>query len=117
MFRWLSALIALPTVVYAGRAVLRVRLCGAQGPPPQYGRADLARDHPGDGHEPLPDHAGSEQVYFDAAVMLLFFLLVGRYLDEALRVRARGEAQNLLSLQSGIATVIAADGSQRKVAG
>jgi Cu2+-exporting ATPase len=57
----------------------------------------------------------SEQVYFDAAVTLLFFLLVGRYLDEALRVRARGEAQNLLSLQSGIATVVAEDGSQSKV--
>ena len=60
---------------------------------------------------------GSEQVYFDAAVSLLFFLLVGRFLDESLRVRARGEAQNLLSLQSGIATLIEADGARRKVAG
>jgi len=58
----------------------------------------------------------SEQVYFDAAVTLLFFLLVGRYLDESLRARARGEAQNLLSLQNGIATVIDADGLRRKVA-
>ena len=49
---------------------------------------------------------GSEQVYFDAAVSLLFFLLVGRFLDESLRVRARSEAQNLLSLQSGIATLL-----------
>ena len=38
---------------------------------------------------------GSEQVYFDAAVSLLFFLLVGRFLDTSLRVRARSEAQNL----------------------
>jgi Cu2+-exporting ATPase len=58
---------------------------------------------------------GSEQVYFDAAVSLLFFLLVGRFLDETLRVRARGEAQNLLSLQSGSATVIEPDGSHRAV--
>ncbi|MBK5199040.1 MAG: cadmium-translocating P-type ATPase, partial [Methyloceanibacter sp.] len=56
---------------------------------------------------------GSDQVYFDAAVSLLFFLLIGRFLDESLRVRARGEAQNLLSLQSGIATLIEPDGSQR----
>ncbi len=54
---------------------------------------------------------GNDQVYFDAAVSLLFFLLIGRYLDEHLRVRARGEAQNLLSLQSGIATVIGEDGA------
>jgi Cu2+-exporting ATPase len=59
---------------------------------------------------------GSAQVYFDAAVTLLFFLLVGRYLDESLRVRARGEAQNLLSLQGGIATVVDTDGAQRKLA-
>jgi Cu2+-exporting ATPase len=57
-----------------------------------------------------------EQVYFDAAVTLLHFLLVGRYLDETLRVRARGEAQNLLSLQSGIATVLDVDGTQRRIA-
>ncbi|MEZ5827666.1 MAG: hypothetical protein R3D01_04460 [Hyphomicrobiales bacterium] len=31
----------------------------------------------------------NEQVYFDTAVTLLFFLLVGRYLDESLQVRAR----------------------------
>jgi Cu2+-exporting ATPase len=59
---------------------------------------------------------GNEQVYFDAAVSLLFFLLVGRFLDESLRVRARGEAQNLLSLQGGIATLIEADGSRCQVA-
>ena len=58
---------------------------------------------------------GNDQVYFDAAVSLLFFLLIGRYLDEHLRVRARGEAQNLLSLQSGIATLIGEDGSLRPV--
>ncbi len=33
---------------------------------------------------------GSEQVYFDAAVTLVFFLLIGRALDESMRMRARG---------------------------
>ena len=42
---------------------------------------------------------GSEQVYFDAAVTLLFFLLIGRYLDQRMRVRAAGAAANLLGLQ------------------
>src|SRR5262249_54895300 len=56
---------------------------------------------------------GNDQVYFDAAVSLLFFLLIGRYLDEHLRVRARGEAQNLLSLQSGIAPLIGEGGGLR----
>jgi Cu2+-exporting ATPase len=42
-------------------------------------------------------------------------LLIGRYLDEHLRVRARSEAQNLLSLQSGIASLIGEGGSLRPV--
>ena len=42
---------------------------------------------------------GSEQVYFDAAVTLLFFLLVGRYLDQRMRARAAGAAANLLGLR------------------
>ncbi len=31
---------------------------------------------------------GGDQVYFDAAIMLTFFLLIGRYLDESVRVQA-----------------------------
>jgi Cu2+-exporting ATPase len=57
----------------------------------------------------------THQVYFEAAVGLLFFLLIGRYLDESLRVRARGAAQNLLGLQSVVATLIDNDGTQRRI--
>jgi Cu2+-exporting ATPase len=42
---------------------------------------------------------GSEQVYFDAAISLLFFLLVGRYLDQQMRARAANTAANLLGLK------------------
>ena len=41
---------------------------------------------------------GSEQVYFDAAMTLLFFLLVGRFLDQRMRARAAGAAANLIGL-------------------
>jgi len=40
------------------------------------------------------------QVYFDAAVMLSFLLLAGRYLDFILRNKARGAARHLLAMQS-----------------
>ncbi len=116
MFRWLSALIALPTVVYAGQPFFQSALAALKG-------RRLNMDVPislaiilATGMSLYQTILGSQQIYFDAAVALLFFLLIGRYLDESLRVRARGEAQNLLSLQSGIATVIDADGTQRKVA-
>ena len=116
LFRWLSALIALPTVVYAGQPFFFSGFAALKG-------RRLNMDVPislaiilATGMSLYQTMLGNEQVYFDAAVTLLFFLLVGRYLDESLRVRARGEAQNLLSLQGGIATVIDADGTQRKVA-
>ena len=116
MFRWLSALIALPTVAYAGQPFFQSALAALKG-------RRLNMDVPislaiilATGMSLYQTMLGSEQIYFDAAVALLFFLLIGRYLDESLRVRARGEAQNLLSLQGGIATVIDADGTQRKVA-
>jgi Cu2+-exporting ATPase len=41
---------------------------------------------------------GGEHAYFDAAVMLLFFLLIGRWLDHRLRQRARSAAHDLLAL-------------------
>jgi Cu2+-exporting ATPase len=114
-FRWLSALIALPTVAYAGQPFFRSALGALRG-------HRLNMDVPislaillATGMSLYQTLRGGQQVYFDAAVSLLFFLLVGRFLDETLRVRARGEAQNLVSLQSGMATVIEPGGAQLQV--
>lgn len=41
--------------------------------------------------------------YFDAAVTLLFLLLIGRYLDHRLRASARSAARDLLALQAPVA--------------
>ena len=115
LFCWLSALIALPTVVYAGQPFYASALSALKG-------RRLNMDVPislaiilATGMSLYQTVVGSDQVYFDAAVSLLFFLLIGRYLDEHLRVRARSEAQNLLSLQSGIASLIGEGGSLRPV--
>ena len=58
---------------------------------------------------------GTEQVYFDAAISLTFFLLIGRYLDEKVRVRARGAAENLLGLKALAADVVGEDGEVRRL--
>ena len=115
LFCWLSALIALPTVVYAGQPFYASALSALKG-------RRLNMDVPislaiilATGMSLYQTVVGSDQVYFDAAVSLLFFLLIGRYLDEHLRVRARSEAQNLLSLQSGIASLIGEGGGLRPV--
>lgn len=46
------------------------------------------------------------EAYFDAAVSLLFLLLVGRFLDHQLRARARSAARSLLALQAPLATLL-----------
>src|SRR4029078_4058396 len=114
-FRGLASLIALPTVAYAGQPFFRSALGALKG-------RRLNMDVPislaillATGMSLYQTLQGGQQVYFDAAVSLLFFLLVGRFLDETLRVRARGEAQNLVSLQSGMATVIEPGGAQLQV--
>ncbi|WP_298745854.1 heavy metal translocating P-type ATPase [uncultured Brevundimonas sp.] len=53
--------------------------------------------------------------YFDAAVSLLFLLLIGRWLDHVLRARARSAAGDLLALQAPSASVIDAGGRERSV--
>lgn len=50
-------------------------------------------------------------VYFDAAVSLLFLLLIGRWLEHRLRARASSAAADLLALQAATATRIGADGA------
>ena len=51
--------------------------------------------------------------YFDSVVMLLFFLLIGRYLEARAKGKARSAAQDLLQMMSGFATVINKSGKHK----
>ncbi len=111
LFHWLSALIALPAVAYAGQPFFR---SAAQA----LASRRLNMDVPISLGVTLAvamslyqTMRGNGQVYFDAAVTLLFFLLVGRFLDQRMRLRAAGAAANLLGLRGGAASVIQADGT------
>ena len=111
LFHWLSALLALPTVAYAGRPFF-ASAAGALA------TRRLNMDVPislgimlATGMSMLQTLHGGDQVYFDAAVALLFFLLVGRYLDLRMRARAVGAAANLLNLRASAASVLAHDGT------
>ena len=53
--------------------------------------------------------------YFDAAVSLLFLLLIGRWLDHKLRASARSAAGDLLALQAATALIIDPAGRERSV--
>ncbi len=56
-----------------------------------------------------------KHAYFDASVMLLFFLLIGRVLDNMMRERARDAVKLLSGLAAKGAVVILPDGAQRYV--
>jgi Cu2+-exporting ATPase len=100
-----SALIAVPATLYAGRPFYRSAWRALRA-----GRANM--DVPISLAVLLAlvmslyqTAIGAPYAYFDASVTLLFFLLIGRYLDQALRDRTRGAAKSLLSLQSAAARV------------
>lgn len=108
---WFSALVALPAIFYCGQpffrsaiAVLRHRRTNMDVPI-SIGVA-LAT-----GMSVAETVRGGPHVYFDAALGLLFFLLVGRYLESRARGRARSAAEHLLALTARAVTVVAADGS------
>ncbi len=115
LFHWLSALIAVPAIAYAGTpffASARQALAAGR----------LNMDVPislgvllATAMSLFQTVRGSEQVYFDAAVTLLFFLLAGRGLDQAMRARAASAAENLLGRRASTATAKFADGSIRPV--
>ena len=97
-FHWASALIALPAAAYAGQPffanawrALRARSVNMDVPISLGVTLALAISV-----IETANHA--EHAYFDSAVMLLFFLLVGRTLDHAMRRKTRAVAGNLAAL-------------------
>ena len=53
---------------------------------------------------------GGMHTYFDAAIMLVFVLLIGRLLDHMARARARSAAERLSILGASVAHVVGPDG-------
>ncbi len=111
LFHLISAAIAFPAIAYAGQ--------------PFFSSAWSALKH-GRTNMDVPISIGvilatlmslfetltsGRHAYFDAATMLLFFLLVGRYLDSLMRDRARAGVATLLKQSARGALVRGTDGS------
>ena len=110
LFYWLSALIALPAIAYAGRPFFR-------------SAANALRHRRTNMDVPISIgvllatalslyetlHNG-DHAWFDASLGLLFFLLVGRVLDHRMRDVARASAARLLSLAPSTALLLLPDG-------
>ncbi len=103
-FHWLSALIALPAAAYAGRPFFHSAIRAVKA-------RRLNMDVPitvgvllalGMSVVETLNHA--EHAYFDSALMLLTFLLVGRTLEQFMRRRTRAVAGNMAALRAETAT-------------
>lgn len=105
LMHWCMGLIAMPATLYCGRPFFRSAL-GAL----RHGRANM--DVPislavilANAMSLFETIRHGQYVYFDAAIMLLFFLLIGRYLDIKARGKAREAAESLLAMLDGTARI------------
>ncbi|MDW6024818.1 cation-translocating P-type ATPase [Mesorhizobium sp. BAC0120] len=112
LFHWVSALIAVPAFAFAGRIYFRSAWEALSN-----GRMNM--DVPialgislAYGMSLYETITHGEHAYFDAAVSLLFFLLIGRTLDHVMRDRARAAVTGLARLAPRGAMVVQADGSR-----
>jgi Cu2+-exporting ATPase len=116
LLHWVSALIAMPAIAYAGRpfftsalAALRQRRTNMDVPI-SIGVLLVT------GMSLAQTMQGGDHTYFDSAVTLLFFLLVGRVLDHRARGQARATAEQLLALRATDVAVVQPDGTIRRQA-
>jgi Cu2+-exporting ATPase len=116
LFHWLSGLIAIPAAIYAGRPFFR---SASKSLSAGHANMDVPISLAILLALALSIYATvlhRPRAYFDAAVMLPFLLLLGRYLDFLLRRKARGAARELVAMQAVTSRRIDADGIARPVA-
>ena len=111
LLHYVSALIALPAIAYAGIPFFRSALAALR-----HGRTNM--DVPISigvvlvtGLSLQQTLAHGPHAYFDSAVMLLFFLLIGRVMDRRARGQVRAAVELLLTLRTSDVSVLTAGGT------
>jgi Cu2+-exporting ATPase len=114
LLHWVSALIAMPAIAYAGRPFFASAAAALR-----HGRTNM--DVPitlgvllVTGVSLAETIQGGAHTYFDSAVTLLFFLLIGRVLDHRARGQARATAERLLALRGADVAVLRPDGTTER---
>jgi Cu2+-exporting ATPase len=102
-FHWLAALIALPAVAYAGQPFFQSAMTGLRNRRTNMDVPIVIGILLALGMSVVETVNSAEHTYFDSVVMLLFFLLCGRYLDQSMRRKTRAVAGNLASFRAEVA--------------
>ncbi|MCE3254848.1 MAG: ATPase [Rickettsiaceae bacterium] len=116
LLHWISSLIALPAIIYSGRIFIISAFNSIKA-----GRMNM--DVPiavaiilASITSVFEAITKGEHAYFDSVIMLIFFLLIGRYLDFSARKKAFSITADLILLAGTSATVII-DGKHKIIAG
>lgn len=106
LFHWLSMVIAMPAILYAGVPFFRSAIKALREK-----RSNM--DVPISVGVILASAVSlsetinnGEHIYFESAIMLLFFLLIGRYLDIKAKGKAREAAQRMCAMMAGSASIL-----------
>lgn len=112
LFHWISALIALPALLFGGGIFFRSAVSALR-----HGRTNM--DVPiavgislAFGMSLYETINHGQHAYFDAVASLLFFLLIGRVLDHVMREKARSAVSSLVRMTPAGAVVLGPDGSR-----
>lgn len=115
LFHWISAAITFPAILFAGQPFFRNAFAALR-----HGRLNM--DVPitlaillAVATSLWETAMSGHHAYFDAALMLTFFLLAGRYLDHRTRAIARSAAEELAALEVPRALRRTADGREETV--
>lgn len=110
MMHWLSALIALPAIAYSARPFFHSALTALKARRTNMDVPISLAVILASSMSLVETVRMSEHVYFDSAISLVFFLLIGRYLDSRARGRARAAGENLMGLRARAVTIVLDDG-------
>jgi P-type Cu2+ transporter len=115
-FRWLTLLVSTPVVFYAGRPFLAGALAELRLRLPGMDLLVAVSILLAWGASVVATVTGAEAVYYDAAVMFVFFLLAARHIEAEARRRATAALDVLARAQPEVAVRLGAAGAETTVA-
>ncbi len=105
LLHFFSSLIAIPIIIYAGQPFFKSAIKSLKAGYPNMDLVITVAIILTTIASLIKTFLGSEHIYFDSAVMLIFFLLIGRFLEQKVRKKAFATANEFTLLNAGFGRV------------